>query len=212
MNKAIPISKLLFCIMFTNNVFAEKICTYSTYKWNVYEGVAKEFKRIEKPFAALTQLEIDPHSGCSVCEQDQQNISYPGLKSFSVCYKIAQDFERALDILLQSNAPINNIVGYRVGMTRGEVDHQGNRTGFSNHSFGIAVDINSEHNGLYDNCIEINPNCRLIKGGVWQPGRNKFSLSADGMIVKQMKQVDFKWGGEISGKQKDFMHFSLTGY
>ncbi len=25
-------------------------------------------------------------------------------------------------------------------------------------------------------------------------------------------QAGFKWGGEIAGKQKDFMHFSLTGY
>ena len=107
---------------------------------------------------------------------------------------------------------INSVVGYRVGRTRGGVDAQGNRTGFSNHSYGVAIDINTEHNGLYINCVEFGPQCQLSRGGSWRPLQDPYSLLKDGQIVKMFKRTGFKWGGEIKGQQKDFMHFSLTGY
>ena len=106
---------------------------------------------------------------------------------------------------------IHTIEGYRVVKSRGPVDGKGNRTGFSNHSYGTAIDINSEQNGLYDNCITFGPQCRLLRGGEWRPG-TQGTLDTKGDIVVQFKQEGFRWGGEIEGKQKDFMHFSLSGY
>ena len=119
--------------------------------------------------------------------------------------------EKIIAELQRQHAPLKDVVGYRVGMTRGNPDKHGNRTGFSNHSFGVALDINTDHNGLYENCFKVSSACRLIKGGRWDPKQEE-SLTADSLIVRTFKQNGFKWGGEIAGQQKDFMHFSPTGY
>jgi hypothetical protein len=96
-------------------------------------------------------------------------------------------------------------------MTKGPVDSAGNRTRFSYHSYGIALDINEDHNGLYENCVRFGPRCRLRRGGQWDP-RQPLSLTQDHPLVRALKRMGFKWGGEIAGKQKDFMHFSPYGY
>jgi hypothetical protein len=59
--------------------------------------------------------------------------------------------------------------------------------------------------------MQFGPECRLIQGGVWIPGGYGV-LDRDAPIVRSMKEEGFRWGGEIAGKQKDFMHFSVTGY
>jgi hypothetical protein len=192
--------------------FAGSLCTYSTYKWNTRQGKAVQFERIEKPYSQVEPRETDERTGCTVCEQDQTTVSLPGIEAFKVCRVVAGSLRDALAALIENGEPIISVVGYRVGMTRGDVDEEGNRTGFSNHSFGVAVDINPDSNGLYDNCIEYNGACRLIKGGPWRPASDRFSLHPEGNIVKRLKAAGFSWGGEISGKQKDFMHFSPTGY
>jgi hypothetical protein len=51
-----------------------------------------------------------------------------------------------------------------------------------------------------------------LRGGAWQPGVDPYSLSADGIVVRELQNLGFRWGGEIAGRQKDFMHFSPTGY
>jgi len=186
-------------------------CHYSTYKWNVNSRTVVEAKTISKLKSELSPAEIDTTSGCTLCEEDQEAIRLPGLNIFKVCKKFAPKIKLALTKLIEQDQPIHNVIGYRVGMTRGNIDSQGNRTQFSNHSFGVAIDINTDQNGLYDNCIQWNPKCGLIKGGPWDP-TNPESWTADSPTVTLFKQNGFKWGGEIKGKQKDFMHFSLTGY
>jgi hypothetical protein len=99
-----------------------------------------------------------------------------------------------------------------VGLTRGPIDPDGNRTRFSNHSFGVAIDINPKHNGLYTNCFQFGPQCKRIRGGHWRPHQDPFSLKPDGNVVKALQRIGLKWGGRIQGRQKDFMHFSITGY
>ena len=96
-------------------------------------------------------------------------------------------------------------------MTRGPTDAEGLRTAFSNHSFGVALDVNAELNGLYDRCPSFGPDCRLLLGGRWQPDAPG-GLSADSAVVEALREAGLRWGGEIAGKQKDFMHFSPTGY
>lgn len=187
-------------------------CHYQDWRWNVAQQRAVQQTVVSKDASMLLSDELDAQSGCSVCAEDQQAIKLDGLPEFSVCRKYAQLVQDTLVSLMRQGEKINSVVGYRVGRTRGELDAQGNRSGFSNHSFGIAIDINTDHNGLYDNCVQFGPRCRLLRAGPWRPGDDPYSLQPDGLIVKTFKQAGFKWGGEIEGQQKDFMHFSLTGY
>ena len=134
------------------------------------------------------------------------------MPEFSVCRRYAHVVHAALERLIRQGARIDSIIAYRVGRTRGEIDARGNRTGFSNHSFGIAIDINTDHNGLYGDCVRFGEQCRLLRGGPWRPLDDPYSLQPDGLVVTTLKEAGFRWGGEIAGLQKDFMHFSLTGY
>lgn len=188
----------------------EAQCTYTTYQWNVRERKAVGYRKVVKPYNELTADEKDA-SGCTVCDEDQVILTYPGLHPFKVCKFIAPQIRAIIEKLQSRHAPLLDVVGYRVGMTRGNINQAGNRTGFSNHSFGVALDINTGQNGLYENCVSINPSCRLIKGGKWNP-KQEFSLTKDSVIVQEFKRNGFLWGGEIAGQQKDFMHFSPTGY
>ncbi len=186
-------------------------CSYSVYKWNTISRKAVEFQQIRKSYQDLTAEEIDHATGCSVCSEDQVSVKIHGIAEFKICKKIAAKVKLALTEAIKSDQKIKRIVGYRVGKTRGPVDISGNRTGLSNHSFGIAIDINPDNNGLYDHCINFNPSCRLIKGGLWQP-EQALSIHPDSALVKEMLNIGYQWGGRIKGQQKDFMHFSPSGY
>ena len=187
-------------------------CTYKTWSWNVQQKKAVEYRTVNKDMRELVSFERDTVTGCSVCEQDQLEISLPNLKPFKVCKRIAQKVITNLRSLIEQGEAIKSVIGYRVGLTRGPVDRNGNRTQFSNHSFGIAIDINTDHNGLYTNCFQFGPECKKLRGGNWRPGIDPLSLKPNGRIVNVLKRMGFKWGGEIQGRQKDFMHFSITGY
>jgi hypothetical protein len=186
-------------------------CTYKTYKWNVHLRQAVEVETIYHPYKDLGPDEIDPATGCTVCEEDQETIHVPPLAPFRVCKKLAPQIRAVIKELVRAGEPIYEAVSYRVGKTRGDPDENGNRTKFSNHAYGIAIDINHQQNGLYDHCLRFGPQCRLIRGGPWRPGQPG-TLTPDSAIVKAMKATGFRWGGEIQGKQKDFMHFSPSGY
>jgi hypothetical protein len=195
-----------------SNSGVAQTCHYQDWRWNVAQQRAVGKISVVKDTSRLTSDEIDAQSGCSVCAEDQQTIKLAGVPEFSVCRKYAPVIHETLDKLIRQGEMIESVIGYRVGRTRGDIDAQGNRTGFSNHSFGIAIDINTSHNGLYGDCVRFGAQCRLMRGGPWRPGDDPYSLYPDGLIVKMLKEAGFKWGGEIAGSQKDFMHFSLTGY
>ena len=145
---------------------AERQCTYSTYQWNIHDRQAVGWRKIVKPLSELTAAEQDGQTGCTVCEEDQVTLTFVGLRPFRVCRLIMPRVQAIIAALQRQQAPLLDVVGYRVGMTRGKVDSAGNRTGFSNHSFDVALDVNTEQNGLYENCISFNSSCRLIKGGL----------------------------------------------
>jgi hypothetical protein len=204
----------VLCLISGAKVRAEggpETCTYQTYKWNVHLRQPVEVETVSHPHSDLSPDEIDPATGCTVCAEDQQIIYVPPLAPFRACKKLAPHLRVVLEELVRAGEPIYEIEGYRVGKTRGDPDEEGNRTRFSNHSYGIAIDINPQRNGLYDRCLRFGPHCRLIRGGPWRPGQPG-TLTADGTVVKAMKTAGFSWGGEIQGKQKDFMHFSPSGY
>lgn len=211
------LARKMFCrcwlalLLWSPGAHAEQICTYQTFSWDTNARQSVGHTRIVKPYAELSADEVDSFTGCSVCEQDQRSISLPPLETFKVCRVIASRLKNVLQQLLRQGEPIEKIIGYRVGKTRGDVDANGLRTRFSNHSFGIAIDINPDSNGLYDDCLVFSQNCRLIRGGRWNPA-GPYSLRADSSIVIAMENMGLKWGGDIAGKQKDFMHFSPSGY
>jgi len=206
---------LICCLLCPVLLFADEgrpqNCTYSTYKWNVNLKKAVDFETVSHPYSELRAEEIDPETGCTVCEEDQVIIDIAPVKPFSVCKNMATALRYVFYGIMDSEEPLFKVTGYRVGKTRGELDSMGNRIGFSNHSFGIAIDINPDQNGLYGNCIEFGEGCKLIRGGRWLPGQLG-AITSESEAVKLMAEAGFKWGGEIAGKQKDFMHFSLSGY
>lgn len=191
---------------------AEKTCSYSSYRWNTYTQQAENRQIVTKPYLNLSPQERDESTGCTVCEEDQRWIRIGELEPVRMCRVLAGRVENILNHALSRGFEIKQLIAYRVGKTRGDVDDEGKRTRFSNHSFGIAIDINPGSNGLYQSCINYGKECVLRRGGAWQPGRDPHSITADSDLVAAMKAAGFKWGGEIAGRQKDFMHFSPSGY
>ena len=212
----ISMKSLLGLVVFLLPIYSQLIyaqtCSYNTWRWNVHTRQTVKGERIVRDYEALRPDERDANSGCTVCEEDQVKIDIAGLPVFHVCKFVAPQVKGAFLEIQRRGLPINSVVAYRVGRSRGKIDENGNRSGFSNHSFGLALDINAEHNGLYTQCTSFGPQCVLSRGGVWQPGNDPYSLSSTGDVVRIFKANGFKWGGEIAGKQKDFMHFSPSGY
>jgi hypothetical protein len=188
-----------------------RTCTYRTYAWNAATRRAEQAREVRKAYADLTAAEIDASTGCSVCEEDQVEVRVPEVAPFRVCHLVAARVERALRAARAQGSVVRTVTGYRVGLTRGDVDASGRRTGFSNHAFGIAVDVNEASNGLYDRCERFGPGCRLLRGGAWRVGEPGTITAGDG-IVSAFAAEGFAWGGAIAGRQKDFMHFSPSGY
>ncbi|OFZ46270.1 MAG: hypothetical protein A2381_11685 [Bdellovibrionales bacterium RIFOXYB1_FULL_37_110] len=200
-----------FQFVVPNAFSCNKICTYSSWKWHVQSKRAEDHKRIIKKCNELTMEEKDPNSNCTVCEEDQKTIFLKGLPPFKICKYYEKKITKALKNAIRKGFLINTITGYRVGKSKGSIDERGYRQEFSFHSFGTAIDINPGLNGLYENCDIPNPGCKKLLGGVWDPQRPG-TITQDSIIYKELTSIGFKWGGEIAGKQKDFMHFSLVGY
>jgi hypothetical protein len=186
------------------------LCTYETWDWDSIHKKSVNHKKISKPVTELTEEERGQIAGCSVCEEDQEEVRLHSLPPFKVCKKFRDRIVRAVNQAVSVRFPVHTIVGYRVGKSKGPLNSLGQRTQFSNHSFGTAIDINSELNGLYDFCFRFGPQCKLIRGGEYR--KEVFgAISKSSSLYKAMIAEGFKWGGEIDGKQKDFMHFSLSG-
>jgi hypothetical protein len=190
---------------------APDLCTYEVQVWNVNLRSSSSLRSVRHAYDAVSPGETDAATGCTVCSEDQVEVLVPPMPAVSVCYRLAPQVRTALERLTKTGAVVDILNGYRVILSRGPLDADGNRTEFSNHSFGTAVDVNPDRNGLYDHCSAFGPRCRLLRGGAWQP-EAPGTLTRDSDTVRSFKAAGFRWGGEIEGKQKDFMHFSLTGY
>ena len=183
-------------------------CHYDYTVWNTRTRSSEGPVAVKKWKKDLLPYEKGP-LGCTLCEEDQVTVSLKNGKSFRACGAVAEVFRKAIDA---SGIRIETILGYRPSRSRGPVDSRGLRTEFSNHAYGVAIDINEEHNGLYSNCREWGPQCVLTKGGIYNPGRDPLSLTRDHVLTEALISSGFLWGGEIAGNQKDFMHFSPDGY
>lgn len=211
-NHVILLSTLCLMSSTLSMALATETCSYSSYRWDTTIKKAVDVVTVNKRYEDLLVEEIDARTGCTVCIEDQRWIQVGKLQPVRLCKVIAHEVESILNRVVANGFKITELEGYRVGRTRGDVDLHGKRTEFSNHSFGIAIDVNSSSNGLYENCLQFDQKCVLRRGGDWQPGINPQSIATQGTLVQQMKGSGFKWGGEIIGRQKDFMHFSVSGY
>jgi len=202
---------LVLSIISTVTQAAEgKVCQYSATVWNVAARKSVRTIKIFKPYDAVTDKERGPF-GCTPCLVDQVDIELPFVKTFKVCRFIAEKVKSALLNAHYAGFPISEVEGYRPSYSKGKPDQLQNRTELSNHAFGAAIDINANHNGLYDKCIQWSNDCRLIKGGKRDLSKQE-TISENSPLYYEMKRIGLKWGGEIQGLQKDFMHFSETGY
>ena len=75
------------------------------------------------------------------------------------------------------------------------------RDGCSNHTCGVAVDINWNENA------EMTNSGRITCGSYWRPYSDIYSIAPDSKMVEIFKSYGFGWGGEWTSK-KDYMHFS----
>lgn len=199
-------------------------CVYHSSQWDVVKKRNTNGILVNKPYAQLTDDERDPADRrCTVCRGDQTRIDpkrlgFAKLGAFSVCWAYAQQVEKALQaIAAADDFDLKAVIGYRPGRTRGAVV-DGKRSEWSNHSFGTAIDLNAFANGLHANCkigkatAESVKGCKLRIGGAWDPkGRPRLTVTAESSPYRAFTPF-WKWGGEIAGDIKDFMHFSISGY
>lgn len=186
------------------------VCTYDYSVWSTRTAAVSRTVHVEKPAEELTDAERDP-SGCTPCAEDQQAVTLSNGVSFPLCQRYADSVRDALDQAIEAGFRVVTVTGWRPGMSRGPTNEAGERTVLSNHSFGVAIDVNEAANGLYDTCVTWAPTCRLRKGGPWRPGQDPLSIVRDSVLVRAMTAAGLRWGGELEGRQKDFMHFSPTG-
>jgi hypothetical protein len=184
------------------NVGAPSTCTYTDRSWQ--NGGWTNVKQVSKSYSQITSYEKDPSgSGCTLCEEDQININVAG-QSFKICKIYASQINSVVQKIVSSGFSINEIKAYSPGRT------YSSGTKFSKHAYGAAIDFNKNQNGLYNNCQTWNSNCQLSAGGTYNPGQTG-SITSGSIPYNAMKEIGWKWGGEWSGNQKDFMHFSPSG-
>ncbi|MFA5138716.1 MAG: M15 family metallopeptidase [Elusimicrobiota bacterium] len=186
------------------------VCTYRYTVWNAKLRRSTRSGEVKKSYSELASDETGP-LGCTLCREDQQEVELSNGVRFMVCAKAAEAVRSALEKAIRSGQKVETVMGYRVQKSKGPLDKKGERTQWSFHSFGVAVDLNEGHNGLYDRCVRWGPGCRLIKGGRHKD-EDPLSIKPTDPVVSAMKEAGFLWGGTIEGRQKDFMHFSPSGY
>jgi hypothetical protein len=189
---------------------APRECHYAYTVWNARARRSTERKVVAKPYAELSAAEKGP-LGCTPCEEDQAAVRLSDGLSFRACRAVAERVRAALEQSLADGQKLVSVVGYRPQVSKGALDGLGNRTALSNHSFGVAFDLNEDANGLYSDCPRWGSGCARTKGGPYRPGE-PLSLTESSPAVVRLKQAGFGWGGLLPGRQKDFMHFSPNGY
>ncbi len=192
-------------------------CHYTSYAWDTRIQKATGRVAYAKTKGELTPEERDPHDPrCTVCSEDQVEIALPHLPKIRICKYYADQVREALmKIDADPSFTIHQLEGYRPGKTRGPIV-DGKRSQFSNHSYGTAIDINAGQNAMYNKCKGPRKDetdldgCKKSIGGPWRPKANpKESIARGGVVYTAFSF--WKWGGDLPGQLKDFMHFSITG-
>ena len=76
----------------------------------------------------------------------------------------------------------------------------------SQHSSGLAIDINPDENYF------ISRDGVIKTGKLWKPGENPYSILPDGDVVRAFHKYGWHWSPEMHWSSgADYMHFSLAG-
>jgi len=117
-------------------------------------------------------------------------------KTVKLHIAIAEDVRKALQEAQDKGFKVYEVQGYNWRNVAGSKTR-------SQHSYGLAVDIN-----VTENCQM--KNGKVTAGSFWEPGKNEYSIPEDGVLVKAFNSIGWGWGGNFSSS-KDYMHFSYTG-
>ena len=74
----------------------------------------------------------------------------------------------------------------------------------SEHCEGLAIDINPNENAQFSGDTG-----KPLVGSLYKPGKNPYSIPADGDVVKTFRKYGFGWGDRFYNP--DYMHFSYFG-
>lgn len=77
----------------------------------------------------------------------------------------------------------------------------------SQHSFGTCIDIN------YNENYYVSATGRALTGTLWEPYKNPYSITPDGIVVKTFAKYGWLWAGNAWGEgyAKDYMHMTYLG-
>ena len=69
------------------------------------------------------------------------------------------------------------------------------------HSLGRAIDINPDENP------QLSPEGKVLVGKKWEPGKNPYSITPDGDVVRAFTSRGWVWGATY--RRPDYMHFDV---
>jgi|GEM_PF-2111805 len=133
-----------------------------------------------------------------VWDYDNKGSLYTRNASLTINKNLKNDVQAIFNEIYESGEkfPIKSVGGYNFRkMAAG--------SSLSHHSYGTAIDINPNENYM----IKDN---KIISGKLYEPGKNKYSMPADGIVVMTFKKHGWIWGGDWKSS-KDYMHFSFLG-
>ena len=79
---------------------------------------------------------------------------------------------------------------------------------WSNHAYGLAVDINPVENPYVGCGMSRDPKAQSLPRPFTPPAR----VVTPPRVVRAFREAGWGWGGAWSGNAKDYMHFSVNGH
>jgi hypothetical protein len=201
--------------------FRKIICSFTTNSLLPHLTLAPIYDRIDYEFSGLTidekRLLIDKSEYETRQEADRHMVraefpiwtyddntetKLPTIWHVNVNKLVANDVKNIMSQIYNDsekfpifhNGLYYEVEGYEHRLVRGG-------SSLSEHSFGVAIDINSSFNPLTSKPRIISENPTL--------NQRLYAIHETSNVVRIFKAHGWYWGGEWSSK-KDYMHFSLT--
>ena len=154
-------------------------------------------------------------------DQELINVFYYGFdgkihKGQIVCnYLYAEDIKLVFSKLLKDKFPIFSVIPVHIFNWSDAKSMKANNTSCFNyrkssngqnseHSKGLAIDINPFQNPFYSRSSKVYP-----KGATYNTN-NKGTIKKGSKIIMYFKEIGWKWGGNWK-YSKDYQHFSSSG-
>lgn len=150
----------------------------------------KEYKTSKEASADMTKISV------KVWDIDSSGKKYTRTMTLSVHKNIASTVKQIFKEIYNGSEkfPIHSVSGYS---WRGD-------SSSSEHCEGLAIDINPDENAMIRKS-----DGKVLAGKFYKPGKNPYSIPADGDVVKAFEKYGFSWGDWST--KRDYMHFSYFG-